>query len=128
MLSFFVVGFLSGSTQLFDFCWFLCGIESAREEIEKSFRGFLSNPNISVIIVNQYVWLHPPWPLFIAGFACFWEQIAESYLRHLIDGHTEIFPCILEIPSKDRPYEPKKDAIMIKAARMLFGSESRLDE
>jgi V-type H+-transporting ATPase subunit F len=59
----------------------------------------------------------------------FWrEQIAESYLRHLIDGHTEIFPCILEIPSKDKPYEAKKDAIMIKAARMLFGSESRLDE
>lgn len=43
-------------TQLFDyFSLHLKEPESPREDIEKSFKGFLSNPNISVVIVNQYV-------------------------------------------------------------------------
>jgi len=36
------------------------------------------------------------------------SQIAEKYLRHIISEHEDIIPTILEIPSKETPYEAKK--------------------
>jgi vacuolar-type H+-ATPase subunit F/Vma7 len=38
--------------------------------------------------------------------------VAEKYLRHLIQAHESIIPTILEIPSKETSYDPKKDPIM----------------
>jgi hypothetical protein len=32
-------------------------------------------------------------------------------------------PIVLEIPSKDAPYDPKKDSLLKKAARKLFGAD-----
>ena len=56
------------------------------------------------------------------------NQIAENYLRPVINTYDGIIPTILEIPSKDTPYDLKKDSIAIKAARFLYGNESRLDD
>ena len=41
-------------------------------------------------------------------------QIAEM-IRHLIDGHDKPIPAVLEIPSKDHPYDPTKDSILRRA-------------
>jgi V-type H+-transporting ATPase subunit F len=41
-------------------------------------------------------------------------QIAEM-IRHLIDSHLQPIPAILEIPSKDHPYDPTKDSILRRA-------------
>jgi len=41
-------------------------------------------------------------------------QIAEM-IRHVIDTHNEPIPAILEIPSKDHPYDPSKDSILRRA-------------
>ncbi|EGR33209.1 hypothetical protein IMG5_059220 [Ichthyophthirius multifiliis] len=71
--------------------------------IEDTFNAFLRNPSIAVILVNQH--------------------IAEKYLRHIISNYEEIIPTILEIPSKDKVYEPKKDSIMQRANKLLYGSE-----
>jgi ATP synthase F subunit len=46
-------------------------------------------------------------------------QVAEK-IRHKVDGFTEAFPAILEIPSKDHPYDPEKDSVL-RRVRRLFG-------
>ena len=46
-------------------------------------------------------------------------QIAER-IRHRVDTYAEAFPSVLEIPSKDHPYDPDKDSVL-KRVRRLFG-------
>ena len=41
-------------------------------------------------------------------------QIAEL-IRHVIDQHTSPVPAVLEIPSKDCPYDASKDSILRRA-------------
>ena len=36
-------------------------------------------------------------------------------IRHVIDRHDKPIPAILEIPSKDHPYDPNKDSILRRA-------------
>jgi len=42
------------------------------------------------------------------------SQIAEM-IRHVIDRYEEPIPAVLEIPSKDHPYDPTKDSILRRA-------------
>lgn len=45
-------------------------------------------------------------------------MITQNYaekVRHVIDAHTAPIPTILEIPSKDNPYDPEKDSILKRA-------------
>lgn len=46
-------------------------------------------------------------------------QIAER-IRPSVDSFTEAFPAVLEIPSKDHPYDPEKDSVL-RRVRRLFG-------
>ena len=41
-------------------------------------------------------------------------QIAEE-IRSLLDSHTEAIPAVLEIPSKEQPYDASKDSILRRA-------------
>jgi V-type H+-transporting ATPase subunit F len=36
-------------------------------------------------------------------------------IRHVIDNHNEPSPAVLEIPSKDHPYDASKDSILRRA-------------
>ncbi|EHL02736.1 putative V-type proton ATPase subunit F [Glarea lozoyensis 74030] len=47
------------------------------------------------------------------------EVIAEK-IRHRVDSYTAAFPALLEIPSKDHPYDPEKDSVL-RRVRRLFG-------
>lgn len=47
------------------------------------------------------------------------SQIADK-IRHRIDTYTAAFPAVLEIPSKDHPYDPEKDSVL-RRVRRLFG-------
>jgi ATP synthase F subunit len=47
------------------------------------------------------------------------SQIADR-IRHRIDTYTQAFPTVLEIPSKDHPYDPEKDSVL-RRVRRLFG-------
>ncbi|KAL4471633.1 hypothetical protein ABPG74_008526 [Tetrahymena malaccensis] len=78
-------------------------LDTKEKLVEDTFNGFLKNGDIAVILVSQHV--------------------AEKYLRSIINSYEETLPAILEIPSKDKPYEPKKDIIMQRANKLLYGSE-----
>ena len=70
-------------------------------EIETTFTAFLKRDDIDIILINQ--------------------NIAEQ-IRHLIDAHTSPIPAVLEIPSKDQPYDPNKDSIL-RRAKGMYTSE-----
>ncbi|KAL4818965.1 ATPase, V1 complex, subunit F [Aspergillus spinulosporus] len=68
--------------------------------IEKAFQNFTQErKDIAVLLINQH--------------------IAER-IRQVIDSYSEAFPAVLEIPSKDHPYDPEKDSVL-KRVRRLFG-------
>ncbi|OJJ46759.1 hypothetical protein ASPZODRAFT_25827 [Penicilliopsis zonata CBS 506.65] len=68
--------------------------------IEKAFKNFTEErADIAVVLINQHV--------------------AER-IRHIVDAFSDPFPAVLEIPSKDHPYDPDKDSVL-KRVRRLFG-------
>ena len=77
---------------------------SLPSEIESTFQSFVKRDDIDIILINQ--------------------NIAEQ-IRHLIDAHTLPIPAILEIPSKDQPYDPNKDSILRRAKGLYNAEEYR---
>lgn len=43
---------------------------------------------------------------------------AASEIRVLLEEYDKLVPTVLEIPSKDRPYDAKQDTIMQRLKRM----------
>jgi len=70
-------------------------------DIEAAFRQFVARDDIAIILMNQH--------------------IAEM-IRFVVDDHRKSIPSVLEIPSKDHPYDPAKDSIMHRA-RGMFNPE-----
>lgn len=70
------------------------------EQIEEAFDIFTSErDDIAILLINQHI---------------------ADLIRYKVDSYTNAFPAILEIPSKDHPYDPEKDSIL-KKVRRLFG-------
>ncbi|KAI1095894.1 vacuolar ATP synthase [Rostrohypoxylon terebratum] len=68
--------------------------------IEAAFDSFTTQrKDIGIILINQHV---------------------ADKIRHRIDTYTSAFPTILEIPSKEHPYDPEKDSVL-RRVRRLFG-------
>ncbi|KAL4401605.1 H(+)-transporting V1 sector ATPase subunit F [Malassezia pachydermatis] len=47
------------------------------------------------------------------------QHIADK-IRPLVDKYMQAFPALLEIPSKDHPYDPSKDGVL-KRVQKIFG-------
>merc|ERR1712018_503936 len=75
--------------------------DTALTDIEDTLKKFIKRDDIDIILINQ--------------------NIAEL-IRHTIDQHTAPVPAILEIPSKDHPYDPNKDSIL-RRAKGLFNTD-----
>ncbi|KAK3662439.1 H(+)-transporting V1 sector ATPase subunit F [Elasticomyces elasticus] len=68
--------------------------------IEGAFDAFTKQrKDIAIVLINQHI---------------------ADKIRGTVDGFGEAFPAVLEIPSKDHPYDPEKDSVM-KRVRKLFG-------
>uniref|UniRef100_A0AC34GMR7 V-type proton ATPase subunit F n=1 Tax=Panagrolaimus sp. ES5 TaxID=591445 RepID=A0AC34GMR7_9BILA len=70
-------------------------------EIEESFKDFCTRGDIAIILINQHV---------------------AEMIRYAVDQHTTSIPAVLEIPSKEMPYDPSKDSILNRA-RGLFNPD-----
>uniref|UniRef100_A0A8C5QX32 V-type proton ATPase subunit F n=1 Tax=Leptobrachium leishanense TaxID=445787 RepID=A0A8C5QX32_9ANUR len=80
------------------------GKETSVTEIEDTFRSYLNRDDIGIILINQF--------------------IAEM-IRHAIDAHTLSIPAVLEIPSKEHPYDANKDSILRRAKGMFTAEDLR---
>ncbi|KAK4458486.1 ATPase, V1 complex, subunit F [Cladorrhinum samala] len=68
--------------------------------IEAAFERFTTErKDIGIVLINQHI---------------------ADRIRHRIDTYTQAFPTVLEIPSKDHPYDPEKDSVL-RRVRRLFG-------
>ncbi|KAJ3537461.1 hypothetical protein NMY22_g5585 [Coprinellus aureogranulatus] len=67
--------------------------------IESTFVEYTERKDIAILLINQH--------------------IAEK-IRPTVDKYNQAFPTLLEIPSKDHPYDPSKDSIL-KRVQKLFG-------
>lgn len=60
------------------------------------------------------------------GILLICQNIADM-IRDTLDKYTEIVPTILEIPSKNCPYQIEKDSLMQKALIQLYGQNAIID-
>ena len=67
--------------------------------IEEAFHRFTTRSDVAVLLINQY----------IAG-----------QIRSTLDAFEGKSPAILEIPSKEHPYDPEQDAIH-RRTKLLLG-------
>lgn len=86
------------------------------KDIEDAFKSFTAREDIAIVLINQH---------------------CANMIGHLLDVYTKVcfvvvccsvltcpqpVPAVLEIPSKDKPYDPSKDSILAKV-KMLVGME-----
>ncbi|SBS85870.1 V-type proton ATPase subunit F, putative [Plasmodium malariae] len=81
--------------------FFIVNSKTNKAEIEEVFKEYTSKNDCGVILMNQ--------------------QIADE-IRYLVDLHDKILPTVLEIPSKDKPFDPNKDSI-IQRVKLFFGGD-----
>lgn len=77
---------------------------SSVHDIEECFRNFVNRDDIAIIMLNQHI---------------------ADQIRYAVDNHTKSIPAVLEIPSKDHPYDPSKDSILHRARGMFNPDELR---
>eukprot|EP00418_Pyrodinium_bahamense_P011186 CAMPEP_0179120386 /NCGR_PEP_ID=MMETSP0796-20121207/56718_1 /TAXON_ID=73915 /ORGANISM="Pyrodinium bahamense, Strain pbaha01" /LENGTH=133 /DNA_ID=CAMNT_0020818925 /DNA_START=63 /DNA_END=464 /DNA_ORIENTATION=+ len=69
-----------------------------QKDIEDMFHSLTSRKDVAMILITQ-------------GCA--------DLIRHAVDAYTtsgQVVPTVMEIPSKEQPYDPRKDAIMQRVA------------
>ena len=81
--------------------------DTTDEQIDKSLRGFLGRADIGIVLISQG---------------------AAERVRNVIVEHQAIIPTILEMPGDDMPYDPMKDTIVVRAARILWGGDTGMDK
>ncbi|KAK8316693.1 hypothetical protein V6Z11_A13G057200 [Gossypium hirsutum] len=72
------------------------------KQIEDAFKEFTTRTDIAIVLISQYV---------------------ANMIRFLVDSYNKPIPAILEIPSKNHPYDPAHDSILSRV-KHLFNAES----
>ncbi|KAK2079350.1 hypothetical protein QBZ16_003041 [Prototheca wickerhamii] len=73
--------------------------KTTQQQIEDAFREYTSRDDVAVVLINQ--------------------SIASS-IRPLLNNYTKPVPAVLEIPSKDVPYDPSQDSVLSRV-KFMFG-------
>lgn len=60
--------------------------------VEEAFQDFSTRDDVGIILINQHV---------------------ANDIRHVLKDYNETIPTVLEIPSKEHPYDPEQDYIMV---------------
>ncbi|CAL5433075.1 unnamed protein product [Camellia sinensis] len=72
------------------------------KQIEDAFKEFTTREDIAIVMISQFV---------------------ANMIRFLVDSYNKPVPAILEIPSKDHPYDPTHDSVLSRV-KYLFSAES----
>ncbi|CAL5436830.1 unnamed protein product [Camellia sinensis] len=76
--------------------------ETTVKQIEDAFKEFTTREDIAIVMISQFV---------------------ANMIRFLVDSYNKPVPAILEIPSKDHPYDPTHDSVLSRV-KYLFSAES----
>ncbi|XP_062163143.1 V-type proton ATPase subunit F-like [Alnus glutinosa] len=80
--------------------------KTTAKAIEDAFKEFTTKEDIIIVLISQYV---------------------SNMIRFLVDSYNKPVPAILEIPSKDHPYDPAHDSVLSRV-KYLFSAESVASE
>eukprot|EP00243_Klebsormidium_subtile_P001802 TRINITY_DN13340_c0_g1_i1.p1 TRINITY_DN13340_c0_g1~~TRINITY_DN13340_c0_g1_i1.p1 ORF type:complete len:126 (-),score=20.63 TRINITY_DN13340_c0_g1_i1:79-456(-) len=72
--------------------------KTTTKQIEDTFKDFTSRDDIAVVLISQYI---------------------ANMIRYVVDNYRNTIPAILEIPSKDHPYDPNQDSILSRVKHMF---------
>jgi V-type H+-transporting ATPase subunit F len=74
--------------------------KTKQSEIEENFKRIASRSDVAIILINQHI---------------------ANLIRHLVTAHVEstTIPTLLEIPSKEFPYDPATDPVMRTVSHIL---------
>ena len=70
------------------------------QQVEEAFQNFTTREDIGIILINQHV---------------------ANDIRHVLKDYNATIPTVLEIPSKEHPYDPEQDYIMQRVNMFLGG-------
>lgn len=68
--------------------------------IEETFQNLTARDDIGIILINQHI---------------------ANDIRHVLKDYNATIPTVLEIPSKEHPYDPEQDYIMQRVNMFLGG-------
>jgi len=71
--------------------------KTKQQDIEASFKAFVSRDDVAIVLITQDV---------------------ANEIRHILDDYAQLFPTVLEIPSKNVPYDITKDSLMTRVKRL----------
>merc|ERR1711977_582487 len=74
------------------------GDNTSQEAIELAFKNYTKRSDISVILINQWI---------------------ANTIRHVLADYNQIMPTIVEIPSKDHPYDNQQDSMYMRILRLM---------
>jgi V-type H+-transporting ATPase subunit F len=69
-------------------------------EIEEIFKTLIGRKEVGIVLISQHI---------------------AEIIRDTLDAYEDIFPTVLEIPSRYLPYSIEKDSLMQKACRQIYG-------
>lgn len=92
-------------------------VEISTQTINATFEEFCKRKDIAIILINQHVRGVPS--VFCLNVSQVANMIRESIENQQL---ASAFPVILEIPSKEHPYDPEKDSIL-KRIQKLAGDD-----
>ena len=69
-------------------------------QVEEAFLNFSQRDDVGIILINQHI---------------------ANDIRHVLKDYTQTIPTVLEIPSKEHPYDPEQDYIMQRVNMYLGG-------
>lgn len=83
--------------------FFVVKKDTKQADVENAFKRISQRNDIAIILINQHI---------------------ANLIRHLVSEFVEttVVPTVLEIPSKEFPYDPSKDPVM-KSVNHLLGLE-----
>eukprot|EP00891_Asterochloris_glomerata_P001428 jgi/Astpho2/1428/e_gw1.00025.159.1_t len=66
--------------------------------IEDAFKEYTTREDIAIVMISQYI---------------------ANMIRHMLQNYSKPIPAVLEIPSKEHPYDPSQDSILSRVQGML---------
>eukprot|EP00518_Triparma_eleuthera_P016476 CAMPEP_0197571098 /NCGR_PEP_ID=MMETSP1320-20131121/41781_1 /TAXON_ID=91990 /ORGANISM="Bolidomonas sp., Strain RCC2347" /LENGTH=117 /DNA_ID=CAMNT_0043133581 /DNA_START=481 /DNA_END=834 /DNA_ORIENTATION=- len=75
---------------------------TAPDKVESAFKEMSGRSDVGIILINQHI---------------------ASTIRHVLKDYNATIPTVLEIPSKDHPYDPEQDYIMQRVNMYLGGGQ-----
>mmetsp|Transcript_17243 Transcript_17243/g.23822 ORF Transcript_17243/g.23822 Transcript_17243/m.23822 type:complete len:132 (-) Transcript_17243:195-590(-) len=83
--------------------YFVVTPKSTTMEIENAFKDFTHRNDVAIVLISQFV---------------------ADMIRHVVNDYTKPIPAILEIPSKEHPYDASKDSILTRVGHLISADGS----